>query len=182
MIQNRDILIERLEMKLSEKEREIQEMRNSLKESIINELREGMKDDLEFDKRISSLEKKVRDIGLAYEGVMKELLDQKTLIKDFKNKYIKDDIKKDVPPVQTEECGTRWPDVMAAKNNQEELPEKAVSKSNYIIAESEETVVPEKNKNTKIIIAERDSKKSGKKGEVVVEARDDEDVVIEYTR
>ena len=106
------------------------------------------------------------------------------MIKDFKNNYIKNDIKKEVPPVQPDEPGTRskWPDRIATKNKQEEPPEIAVSKSNYIIAESEETVVPEKNKNTKIIIAERDSKKSGKKGEVVVEARDDEDVVIEYKR
>jgi len=75
--ENRDILVERLEHKLVAKEREINELRDSIKESIVEELREGMKEDLDFDKRISVLENKLRDISLSYDGVMKELLDQK---------------------------------------------------------------------------------------------------------
>jgi hypothetical protein len=182
--ENRDILIERLEHKLSEKEREIDEMRDSLKESIITELREGMKDDLDFDKRMSNLEKKVKDMGLAYDGVMKELLDQKIVIQDFKKKYIKNDIVRAVPSPDKPKTGSDWPDTMPTKDKKEQSIEKAESKSHFIIAESKETKIPPpetKNKND-IIIATRESAKSGKKGDVVVEARDDEDVVIEYKK
>jgi len=63
--ENRDILVERLEQKLVAKERETNELRDSIKESIVEELREGMKEDLDFDKRISVLENKLRDISLS---------------------------------------------------------------------------------------------------------------------
>jgi hypothetical protein len=181
--ENRDILIERLEQKLSDKEREIDKMRDSLKESIITELREGMKDDLDFDKRISNLEKKVKDMGLAYDGVMKELLDQKTVIQDFKNKYIKNDIVREVPSQDKPKTGSDWPDSIP-KNETLDKDQTARSTSEYIIAESRETETPppENREESKIIIAERATSKSGKKGEVVVEARDDEDVVIEYKK
>jgi uncharacterized coiled-coil protein SlyX len=172
--ENRDILIERLEHKLSEKEREIDKMRDSLKESIITELREGMKDDLDLDKRISHLEKKVKDMGLAYDGVMKELLDQKTVIQDFKKTYIKNDIVREVPSPEKPKTGSDWPDTIPTKDKKEQ----------FIIAESKEkkTLPPETKTKTDIIIARRESVKSGKKGDVVVEARDDEDVVIEYKK
>ena len=181
--ENRDILIERLEHKLSEKEREIDEMRDSLKESIIIELREGMKDDLDFDKRISNLEKKVKDMGLAYDGVMKELLDQKIVIQDFKKKYIKDDIVRAVPSPDKPKTGSDWPDSMV-KNDTKDKDQTVRSTSEYIIAESRETKTspPETKNKTDIIIAKRESAKSGNKGDVVVEARDDEDVVIEYKK
>jgi len=89
--ENRDILVERLEQKLVAKEREVNELRSSIKESIVEELREGMKEDLNFDKRISVLENKLKDISQSYNGVMKELLDQKTIIRDIKEKYLNDD-------------------------------------------------------------------------------------------
>lgn len=181
---NRDILVERLEQKLAEKEREIEEMRNSLKESIISELREGMKDDLDFDKRLSELEKKIKDMGLAYDGVMKELLDQKTIIKDLKAQHLKKDIEPPTPPDMESgaaKTGSNWPDSASAQN---EGPVKKVEPtSNYIIAESEEPQVPpQKKRKDDIIIAERAALKSAKNGEVIVEDRDDEDVVIEYKK
>ena len=181
--ENRDILIERLENKLSEKEREIYEMHDSLKESIITELREGLKDDLDFDKRISNLEKKVKDMGLAYDGVMKELLDQKTLIQDFKKNHLKNDIVREVTSPDKPKTGSDWPETMP-KNDKQDKDRAARSTSEYIIAESRETETPPavKKDETKIIIAQRATSKSGKKGEVVVEARDDEDVVIEYKK
>ena len=185
--ENRDILVERLEHKLVAKEREINELRDSIKESIVEELREGMKEDLDFDKRISVLENKLRDISLSYDGVMKELLDQKTIIQDMKNKYLKDD-KVDQAPSTTRSKNpgtlTDWHDNVQV--HREEPPtkeEKVEPSSRFIIAESDEDRVPLRKKDEKdIIIAKNPDPGSTRKGEVVIEAREDEDVVIEYKK
>jgi carboxypeptidase C (cathepsin A) len=185
--ENRDILVERLEQKLVAKEREINELRDSIKESIVEELREGMKEDLDFDKRISVLENKLRDISLSYDGVMKELLDQKTIIQDMKNKYLKDD-KVDQPPSTTRsgnpEKLSDWHDGVQVHREEPSATEKKTkSSSRFIIAESDEDRVPRKKKDEKdIIIAKNPAPGSARKGEVVIEAREDEDVVIEYKK
>ena len=185
--ENRDILVERLEQKLVAKEREINELKSSIKESIVEELREGMKEDLDFDKRISVLENKLSDISQSYNGVMKELLDQKTIIRDIKEKYLNDDEVNQAPSTtRSGNPGTLsdWHD--SVKVHQEEPyteEEKAEPSSRFIIAESEEDRVPLEKKNEKdIIIAHNHDPGSTRKGEVVVEAREDEDVVIEYKK
>lgn len=175
--ENRDILLERLEQQLAAKENDINELRISLKDSIIDELRDGMKEDLDFDKRISYLERKIKETNLAYDGVMKELLDQKTVIRDLKNKYLKTD--NDMTPTSTEKPS------MEKKTQNKEPP--------FIIANSDEGKIPtgysnknrskinaDRNDTVDIIIAEHPESKPGKKGKVIVEAREDEDVVIEY--
>jgi hypothetical protein len=188
--ENRDILVERLEHKLVAKEREISELNDSLKESIIAELREGMKEDLDFDKRISAIESKVRDIGLSFDGVMKELLDQKTIIQDLKKKYLKKDVENSAQPVdQPDKTNSlsNWYE-SAQKTKKQNVPEQnAGPKSQYIIAESEDTRVPEKDiskekGNKAIIIAENTTSRSSRKNGIIVEAREDEDVVIEYKK
>jgi len=187
MSENRDILVERLEHKLVAKEREINELRDSIKESIIEELREGMKEDLDFDKRISVLENKLRDLSLSYDGVMKELLDQKTIIQDLKNKYLNDDKVNQAPPsTRSGNAGklTDWHDNVQVHREEPSTKEKkAEPSSRFIIAESEEDRVPPKKKDKKdIIIAKTPGPGSTRKGDVVVEAREDEDVVIEYKK
>ncbi|MCL7416025.1 MAG: hypothetical protein M8349_08230 [ANME-2 cluster archaeon] len=185
--ENRDILVERLEQKLVDKERQINELNDSLKESIILELREGMKEDLDFDKRISALETKIKDMGLSYDGVMKELLDQKTVIRDLKVKYLKNDIGTQAQPVGHSDKPKTLEDWHSNKQESQEptIPEE--QKSQFIIAESEDTRVPEKDeakekKQNDIIIADTTASSSSKKGEIIVEAREDEDVVIEYKK
>ena len=185
--ENRDILVERLEHKLVAKEREINELRDSIKESIVEELREGMKEDLDFDKRILVLENKLRDISLSYDGVMKELLDQKTIIQDMKNKYLKDDKVDQASP--TTESGnpgklSDWHDsVQVHREEPYTEEEKAEPSTQFIIAESEEGRIPLRKKDEKdIIIAKTSASGSTRKGEVVIEAREDEDVVIEYKK
>jgi len=188
--ENRDILIERLEQKLVAREREISELNDSLKESIISELREGMKDDLDFDKRISAIETKVRDIGLSFDGVMKELLDQKTIIQDLKKKYLKNDVENQAQTGDlAEKTNTlsNWYEKTRKSDKKAVQEEVAVPKSQYIIAESEDTRVPKKEtqdekKKKDIIIAGNTPSRSSRKDDLVVEARDDEDVVIEYRK
>ncbi len=188
--ENRDILVERLEQKLVAKEREISELNDSLKESIIAELKEGMKEDLDFDKRISAIETKVKDIGLSFDGVMKELLDQKTVIQDLKKMYLKHDDENPAQPVDQEDKTnslSNWYET-TKKSEKQDVPEEDTGpKSQYIIAESEDTRVPEKdivkeNGNKDIIIAENTTSRSSRKDNIIVEAREDEDVVIEYKK
>ena len=185
--ENRDILVERLEHKLVAKEREINELKSSIKESIVEELREGMKEDLDFDKRISVLENKLRDISQSYNGVMKELLDQKTIIRDIKEKYLNDDRVNQAPSTtRSGNPGTLsdWHDSIQV--HQEEpytKEEKTEPSSRFIIAESEEDRVPLNREDEKdIIIAKNPDPGYIRKGEIIVEAREDEDVVIEYKK
>lgn len=185
--ENRDILVERLEQKLVAKEREINELRDSIKESIVEELREGMKEDLDFDKRISVLENKLRDLSLSYEGVMKELLDQKTIIKDMKNKYLNVDKVNQIPSTTrpgSSETLSEWHDSAQVQREEPSTKEKKIEPSSQlIIAESEEDEVPlEKKDKNDMIIAKNPDPVSIRKGKVVVEAREDEDVVIEYKK
>jgi len=185
--ENRDILVERLEQKLVAKEREINELRDSIKESIVEELREGMKEDLDFDKRISGLENKLRDISLSYDGVMKELLDQKIIIQDMKEKYLDDDKVNQPPPItRSENPGTLsdWHNRVQVHREEPSAKEKKTDPSSrFIIAESEEDRVPLKKEDEKdIIIAKSSEPGSTRKGEIVVEDREDEDVVIEYKK
>lgn len=188
--ENRDILVERLEQKLVGKEREISELNDSLKESIIAELKEGMKEDLDFDKRISAIETKVKDIGLSFDGVMKELLDQKTVIQDLKKLYLKNNVENSAQSVdqadKTNSLST-WYETTEKSKETAEPEEDAGPKSQYIIAESEDTRVPEKDiakekGNKDIIIAENTTSRSSRKDDIIVEAREDEDVVIEYKK
>jgi hypothetical protein len=188
--ENRDILVERLEQKLVAKEREISELNDSLKESIIAELKEGMKEDLDFDKRISAIETKVKDIGLSFDGVMKELLDQKTIIQDLKKMYLKNDVENSAQPVdQADKTNSlsNWYESAQKSEKPVEPEEDAGPKPQYIIAESEDTRVPEKDiakekGNKDIIIAENTTSRSSRKDDIIVEAREDEDVVIEYKK
>ena len=188
--ENRDILVERLEQKLVAKEREISELNDSLKESIIAELKEGMKEDLDFDKRITAIETKVKDIGLSFDGVMKELLDQKTIIQDIKKMYLKNDVENSAQPVdQADKTNSlsNWYETTQKSEKQDVPEEDASPKSQYIIAESEDTRVPEKDiakekGNKDIIIAENTTSRSSRKNDIIVEAREDEDVVIEYKK
>lgn len=188
--ENRDILVERLEQKLVAKEREISELNDSLKESIIAELKEGMKEDLDFDKRISAIETKVKDIGLSFDGVMKELLDQKTIIQDLKKMYLKNYVENSAQPVdQADKTNSlsNWYETTQKTKKQDVPEEDAGPKSQYIIAESEDTRVPGKDiakekGNQDIIIAKNTTSRSSRKNDIIVEAREDEDVVIEYKK
>ncbi|MFQ6062867.1 MAG: hypothetical protein ACE5J9_06800, partial [Methanosarcinales archaeon] len=76
----RDIIIERLERKLAEKEHEIANLKDTLKESILEELRTEIKEILEFNKRIIGLEKKINEMSNTMDGLMRELLDQKSAL------------------------------------------------------------------------------------------------------
>lgn len=79
--ENRDLIIERLERQLIEKEREYEAMKTSLRDSILRELRRELQNDLDLNNRISKLEQKVTELSNNLGGMMEELLDQKTVLR-----------------------------------------------------------------------------------------------------
>lgn len=136
----RDILIERLEQKLNAREKEMNEMKESLKESILKELREET--NASTINRITRLERKVIDLNSAYEGVMKELLDQKSLLQMLQVKQAKP-VKEESKPPKTE---IKVRDV-------EKPADKPKPKGEYIVADN--TRLPEKEKKSgEFIVAE----------------------------
>jgi hypothetical protein len=82
--ENRDFIIERLERQLREKEAEIDEIKKSLRDSIMVEIRSEFKNDLDINNRLSKLENRIQELANNLNGVMDELLDQKSLIRSFK--------------------------------------------------------------------------------------------------
>lgn len=93
--ENRDFVIERLEKQVAEKDNEIKKIKNSLKDSIIEEIHQELdvpnvhntdtEDADELKKRVDNLEDKVKELGKTLDGMMEELLDQKSVLKSLEN-------------------------------------------------------------------------------------------------
>jgi len=80
-IETRDFVIERLEKQLIEKDREFEEIKNTLRDSILRELRRDLQNDLDLNNRIINLEQKLSELTNNVNGIMDELLDQKTVLR-----------------------------------------------------------------------------------------------------
>ncbi len=89
--ENRDFVIERLERQLSEKEDEIETIKKTLRESILHELRNDIKNDLEINNRLIKVEQSIKEVTNNINGIMDELFDQKSQIRDLKRICIKGD-------------------------------------------------------------------------------------------
>ncbi|MCS3923424.1 hypothetical protein [Methanosalsum natronophilum] len=89
---SRDLIIERLERKLLQKNQDIEDMKSELKQSIISELPTNSKNNDVFDSRLSELELKVKNLSTNLNGVMNELLDQKSMINSLKDTISKSNI------------------------------------------------------------------------------------------
>ncbi|MEZ5335573.1 MAG: hypothetical protein R2741_10220 [Methanolobus sp.] len=81
--ENRDFVIERLERQLKEKETEIDDIKTNLRDSILREIRSDLKNDLDIHNRIAQLERKVQALSNNLNGVMDELLDQKSMLRSL---------------------------------------------------------------------------------------------------
>lgn len=81
--ENRDFVIERLERKLAEKEEEIETISSKLHDSIMKELREDLKNDLDINNRLIKIEQKVQELSSNMSGIMDELLDQKSQLRNL---------------------------------------------------------------------------------------------------
>ena len=94
-VENRDLVIERLERQLLEKDREIEEFKGSLRESILLEIRGELEKNLDLNNRVNRLENKLQELTNNMNGIMDELLDQKSLIRSLGN--MKSGEKKNIP-------------------------------------------------------------------------------------
>ncbi|MCE8423590.1 MAG: hypothetical protein J5U17_02885 [Candidatus Methanoperedens sp.] len=133
----RESTIDDIKMKFTEKVNEIIEMNKSLRDSL--EQRKTETDSVhEAEGRMERVERRLMELNSAYDGVMKELLDQKSILQELRPK-------KNVPireqPVQK---------IPEAKPREEtKQPEKSKTKGEYIIAEN---YVPRERKKQQVVI------------------------------
>ena len=82
----RDILLERLEKKLAEKEREVEELRKLLSSNTIEELKEKIIKEIEERYDLKNLEAKIAELSKAINSIMDEILYIKSEIRSGKKK------------------------------------------------------------------------------------------------
>jgi hypothetical protein len=176
MSTERDIIIERLEQKLAAKDREFKQMQESLRKTIIEEIENRFADKLKYsvleqqiarsdiekqtEERINRLERRLVELNSAYEGVMKELLDQKSIIQELKPKKI----------------GREEPGAKAETRSKDELMSatyKMHDKQREEAKPKEDAKQPEKPKpKGEYIVADNYVPKDKRKQQVIIEAED----------
>jgi hypothetical protein len=176
MSTERDIIIERLEQKLAAKDREFKQMQESLRKTIIEEIENRFADKLKYsvleqqiarsdiekqtEERINRLERRLVELNSAYEGVMKELLDQKSIIQELKPKKI----------------GREEPGAKAETRSKDELMSatyKMHDKQREEAKTKEDVKQPEKPKpKGEYIVADNYVPKDKRKQQVIIEAED----------
>lgn len=136
-IKLRESTLDDLRMKFGEKINEIIEMNKSLRDSLLVQRKSENNAVHECEKRMERLEHRLIELNSSYDGVMKELLDQKSIIQELQTKKIV----KEEPRVKQE-----------IKPREEKPPEKPKPKGEYIVAGN--YVPKEKRKQAPIIEAE----------------------------
>ncbi len=135
---DRDIVIERLERKLEERDAELRELRSGLQDFIKAEVEERLG---EFEKRLSKLESKVVEVSGVVDGLVRELLDQKTKFKEITEK------------LETPKS------VLTIEDVKPETPEKEEGerKTEYIIAEEKKPDSTNNLKSAEPVFEEREN-------------------------
>ncbi len=133
----RESTLDEIRKKFGEKINEIIEMNRSLRDSLL-EQQKSKNDTLEdCESRMDRIEHRLIELNSTYDGVMKELLDQKSIIQELQTKKMV----KEEPKVKQE-----------IKAKEEKPPEKPKPKGEYIVAG---TYIPkEKRKQAPIIEAD----------------------------
>jgi hypothetical protein len=136
----RESTLDEIRMKFGEKINEIIEMNRSLRDSLLEQQKSKNDTLRECENRMDRIEHRLIELNSAYDGVMKELLDQKSIIQELQTKKtvkeelkVKQEIKPDVKP------------------REEKPPEKPKPKGEYIVAG---TYIPKERKQVPIIEAE----------------------------
>jgi len=144
-IKLRESTLDEVRMKFGEKVNEIIDMNKSLRDSILQQRKLETDSTRDAEKRMERIEHRLMELNSAYDGVMKELLDQKSIIQELKPKK--------PAPVKEE------PRLKEAKPKEEAKPEvkpveKPKPKGEYIIAEN---YVPREKKRQAAIIEADDT-------------------------
>ncbi len=82
-IKLRESTLDEIRVKFGEKVNEIIEMNKSLRNSILEQRKPEADAFAEAEKRMDRIERRLVELNNAYDGVMKELLDQKSIIQEF---------------------------------------------------------------------------------------------------
>jgi len=137
-IKLRESTLEDIKVKFSEKVKEIIEINKSLRDSLVDERKSESNALKECQNRMDRMEHRLIELNSAYDGVMKELLDQKSIINEIKPRKV---FREEQKPKQE------------TKPKEEEKPlEKPKPKSTYIIADN--YVPRERKKQAPVIEAE----------------------------
>ncbi len=148
----RESTIDDIKTRFGDKINELLEMNRSLRDSIVEQQNTQSAPLREAEERISRLERRLVELNSAYEGVMKELLDQKSLIQELKPKKQARDV-----PIKPELSLKNEPvhDVRpmdkprAEAKPREEVKDKPKPKGEYIIAEN---YVPKERKKQQVVL------------------------------
>jgi len=156
----RESTIDEIKIKLGQKVNDILEMNKSLRDSVVEQQNARSDNEKQAEERINRLERRLVELNSAYEGVMKELLDQKSIIQELKPKKIG----REEPGARVE---TRSKDdFMSATYKMHDNP-KEVAKP------KEEVKQPEKPKpKNEYIVADNYVPKDKRKQQVIIEAED----------
>ncbi len=156
----RESTIDEIKIKLGQKVNDILEMNKSLRDSVLEQQNARSDNEKQAEERINRLERRLVELNSAFEGVMKELLDQKSVIQELKPKRIG----REEPGARVE---TRSKDeIMPATYKLHDKPkEEAKSK--------EDVKQPEKPKpKGEYIVADNYVPKDKRKQQVIIEAED----------
>lgn len=150
----RESTIDEIRMRFTEKVNEILEMNKSLRDSVLEQQSFKSGSVKETEERISRLERRLVELNSAYEGVMKELLDQKSIIYELRPRKIgreetavkpdnrsKDEFIPSAHKLMDKRKGEVKPG--------EEVNEKPKPKGEYIIAEN---YVPKDKRKQQVVI------------------------------
>ncbi len=161
----RESTIDDIKMKLGQKVNDILEMNKSLRDSVLEQQTTRSENEKQAEERINRLERRLVELNSAFEGVMKELLDQKSIIQEIKPKKIgredhgaRVEARKDEFLQPTYKMQDK-PKEVAKPKEEVKQPEKPKPKNEYIVADN---YVPKDKKKQQVII-EADEKPEDKK-------------------
>jgi len=156
----RESTIDEIKIKLGQKVNDILEMNKSLRDSVLEQQNARSDIEKQTEERINRLERRLVELNSAYEGVMKELLDQKSIIQELKPKKI-----------GREEPGTKFE--MRTKDELMSAKYKMHDKQKEEAKPKEDVKQPEKPKpKGEYIVADNYVPKDKRKQQVIIEAED----------
>lgn len=164
-IKLRESTIDELRIKFGEKIKEIIEMNKSLRDSVLEQRKTESETVRECQTRMDRLERRLVELNSAYDGVMKELLDQKSIIQELRPKKmaaVKEEPKAKQPREEAKPAEKPKPktEYIIADNY---IP-RGMKKQQVVIEAEDKTIVAEQKPEDKEI-----KKPSTKKSEKIME-------------
>ncbi len=147
----RESTIDDIKVRFGDKINEILEMNKSLRDSVVEQQNTQSLPLKEAEERINKLERRFVELNSAYEGVMKELLDQKSLLQELKpRKLVRETIRPEMPAKNEFTSDSRLIDKAKLEiKPREEAKEKPKPKGEYIIAEN---YAPKEKKKQQVVL------------------------------